>query len=347
MNERNDAQWTETLLETTLREDWPSIQSLIEERYNAKPAQGILSEMAHAHFETGGKRLRALIPAAIFRILKTPLSKVARFPAAIEILHNATLVHDDLQDGDETRRGQPTIWKKYGPAQAINSGDAHFFYAMALLADVEAKPETLVELMRIFSHSSLEVIRGQAEEFVEKEHLSQATTENYLSIVEGKTGGLLALPLRGSALLALGDLRYDTLLESIGLLLGTVFQIQDDLLDIVGKKGREIEAADIAEGKPSFLAIHALQNGHPQDRKRLLEILTTPRMETTAEAVQEGIQILKRSGSISAGFEEIEHLEQRLHDLTQEITEPELRRFLRGLTARFLRPIEEAKTHQG
>ena len=69
-------------------------------------------------------------------------------------------------------------------------------------------------------------------------------------------------------------------------------------------------------------------------------------METTAEAVQEGIQILKRSGSISAGFEEIANLEQRLHDLTQEIAEPELRRFLRGLTARFLRPSEEARAHE-
>ena len=268
------------------------------------------------------------------------------FPAAIEILHNATLVHDDLQDGDETRRGQPTIWKKYGPAQAINSGDAHFFYSMALLAEMDAPPQNLVELMRIFSHSSLEVIRGQAEEFVEKERLGEASLESYLSIVEGKTGGLLALPLRGAVLLSLGDLRYDKMLESIGLLLGTVFQIQDDLLDIVGKKGREIEAADLAEGKPSFLAIHALQNGAPVDRSRLLEILTTPRAQTSPEDIQEGIQILERSGSIAAGFAEIERLETLLSEQTQGIQEPELQRFLRGLTARFLQPIAEARASQ-
>ena len=113
-------------------EAWPAIDAVIRQRFKEPSGTHILEEMANYHFDTGGKRIRALIPAAVFSLCGMKGSSMPEFPAAIEILHNATLIHDDLQDGDETRRGKPTIWKSYGPAQAINSGDAFFFLIMSM-----------------------------------------------------------------------------------------------------------------------------------------------------------------------------------------------------------------------
>ncbi|HRK03382.1 MAG TPA: polyprenyl synthetase family protein, partial [Oligoflexia bacterium] len=82
------------------------------------------SAMTRYHFETGGKRLRGVIPSAVFECFKRDPKEILYFGAAVEMIHNATLVHDDLQDGDELRRGRPTVWKKYSVPQAINCGDA-------------------------------------------------------------------------------------------------------------------------------------------------------------------------------------------------------------------------------
>jgi len=334
-----DRVFAESLISRMQEEAWQSIDGVIRRRFQEPPGADILTEMANYHFDTGGKRIRALIPAAVFSLCGLKPSSYPEFPAAIEILHNATLIHDDLQDGDETRRGKPTVWKAYGPAQAINSGDAFFFYAMALLGELPVSGDVLKSLVRIFSASSLQVIQGQAAEFVEKEALENTTVDGYIRVVKGKTGGLLGLPLRGAYLIAKGSLEYDSILEEVGNDLGTVFQIQDDLLDVVGEKGRGFKAADLAEGKPSFLAVHALQHGDDGQKNRLSIILRKPRAETTEGDLKEGIAILEATGAIKAGFQAIETLEQRLIDSTEAIKDEDLRRFLRGLTGVFLRPV--------
>ena len=241
----------------------------------------------------------------------------------------------------DSRRGKATVWKAYSAPQAINSGDAFFFYSMALLSRLRIDPELMGPLVDIFASSSLQVIRGQADEFVEKDNIAHTTVEAYLRVVEGKTGGLLGLPLRGASLICRGNLEYDNILEDVGNALGTVFQIQDDLLDVIGEKGRGFKAADLAEGKPSFLAIHALENGTAQQRQTLLSILQKDREETTADDLSTGIEILESTGAIAAAFQSIEQLEAHLFAITEEIKEEQFRSFLRGLTGFFLRPIHE------
>lgn len=337
---KSDRAFSEILLAQAQEDVWPHIEKHIYMRFSASPAEGILDEMAQYHFATGGKRLRALIPAAILTLLKRSAIQLSAFPAAIEVLHNATLIHDDLQDGDETRRGRETVWKKYGDAQAINSGDAYFFYAMGLLESTPIPDGISRSLFRIFTESSLQVIRGQADEFVEKETLSETSVEAYLRVVEGKTGGLLGLPLRGAALIAFEDLRYDDLLRRIGNSLGTIFQIQDDLLDVIGEKGRGYKAADLAEGKPSYLAIHGLQHGTTQERANLLEILQKPREKTSAEDLDRGIAMLEKTGAIDAALRAIEQLEAGIYQDTASLKEEDLARFLNGLTGIFLAPLQ-------
>jgi geranylgeranyl diphosphate synthase, type I len=152
------------------------------------------SEMSLYQLGTGGKRLRALIPTYIFAAFKQNPDFVIPLSAAIETIHNATLVHDDLQDGDELRRGKPTVWSKYGPAQAINCGDAMFYYALQMLDDLDATAETKLICTRMALQMTLQVIEGQAQEFVIKDEVS-AGLDRYLGVTRGKTSGLFSLPI--------------------------------------------------------------------------------------------------------------------------------------------------------
>ena len=323
--------------------DWPHIQQIIEERYDAKPADGILSEMAHAHFKTGGKRLRALIPAAIFGYSMSLWSRWCTFLRRLKfstIRPSSTMTCKTRMRlaGSSQPSGKNTVRPRQSTAEMPISSTPWLFWPRWMLS-----PQNLVELMRIFSHSSLRSFET-SREFVEKERLGEASLESYLSIVEGKTGGLLALPLRGAVLLSLGDLRYDKMLESIGLLLGTVFQIQDDLLDIVGKKGREIEAADLAEESPAFWRSMHCKTAPPsigvacwkfsQPREPRLHPKTFRRASRSW------------SGSIATGFAEIERLETLLSEQTQGNSGAGVAALSSRTDARFLQPIAEARASQ-
>ena len=121
------------------------------------------------------------------------------FGAACEMIHNATLVHDDLQDGDELRRGRPTVWRQYGMPQAINLGDAMFYYAVLLTQHTELSPARRDALITSVLNETLRVIDGQEQEFQLKVN-GRPTMQAYLSMVEGKTSGLFALPIGGARL---------------------------------------------------------------------------------------------------------------------------------------------------
>ena len=331
-------------LDEAHRNHLEAIETIIHTVMGEGHGQGILGEMGQYHFTTGGKRLRALIPTVMMDML-TPdrdAGPFLSFPAAVEILHNATLVHDDLQDGDETRRGQATIWKQYGDVQAINCGDALFFWGLALLDQLPVSASIHRSLVRMYTDSSLQVIQGQANEFALKDRIHNASLDAYLDVVRGKTGGLLALPIRGAGLIATQSDSRDEVLRTIGDTLGVVFQIQDDLLDIIGEKGRSIHAADLAEGKPSYLAVHALNHATPEDRAAMVRILETPRERTSESDIEEGISILERAGSIDAGIASIQEHHRLLLDQIEALDHPELQEFLGGLTEIFLNPIQGA-----
>ena len=129
------------------------------------PENSSLLEECAYQLGTGGKRLRAILPLVIAQALGEDPAKLVPFGAACEMLHNATLVHDDVQDGDDERRGAPTVWKRYGLPAAINCGDAMFYYALSLLYSLEITAEQKVELSTFFMRETLKVINGQELEF--------------------------------------------------------------------------------------------------------------------------------------------------------------------------------------
>lgn len=300
---------------------------------------GALSaDMSLYHFETGGKRLRALIPLLVFDALGHDPARAVPLGAAVEMVHNATLVHDDLQDGDEMRRNRPTVWKKYGDAQAINCGDAMFQYAFRLVSSLAIEPQRLVRLMDRMAASTLAVIEGQAQEFAMKDERFPGV-ERYLGVIRGKTSGLFGLPVVG-ALEALGaDDAVIRNVEAAANDLGMLFQIQDDLLDIYGAKGRDRGATDIAEGKISFLVAHVFETGAEEQRAELAAILRKPRAQTTDADIARAIAIFDANQAKAAAGAKIRGIQKRIADDQALWRSPEVHRALVELGETFLEPV--------
>ncbi|MBM4320392.1 MAG: polyprenyl synthetase family protein, partial [Deltaproteobacteria bacterium] len=119
----------------------PAILRLIDEVVAGScPSGSTLVPMCGYHLQTGGKRLRALLPLLVAEALGRDPAGLVPFGAACEMLHNATLVHDDVQDGDEMRRGQPTVWRRYGLARALDLGDAMFYFTLLLVQRLAVPP---------------------------------------------------------------------------------------------------------------------------------------------------------------------------------------------------------------
>lgn len=326
-------------LERARAEHGAAIERLMAETAAGWAPEGsLLAEMCAYHLATGGKRLRALVPLLAAKALGADPARLRPFAAACEMLHNATLVHDDLQDGDTTRRGRPTVWKRWSAAQAINLGDAMFYWAVALLRRLDAPDPLRWEAVDLLIRGTLRVIDGQAREFQLKDDPAP-TIDAYLRMIEGKTSGLFEIPLVGAARLCGASPEVTAGVAGAARDLGVLFQIQDDLLDLYGDKGRERRGTDVAEGKISALVIHALGAAFPGDAQRLREILAKPREETSDDDIAWADELFRRSGAVRFALDEIARRERAVAERPELAAAPRLRELLSGLGDAFLEPI--------
>lgn len=317
-----------------------SLEDKLNQFFHSMKDAGIFwnAEMSQYHFSTGGKRLRALMPSLIFQALGTDPQKAFPLGCAVELIHNATLVHDDLQDGDTYRRGKETVWKKYSDVQAINCGDALYQFAIEALTELDVAPAIWKKIAARLSRGTLQVIEGQAQEFLMKDE-EHPVWARYHQVVEGKTAALLATAT-AIALLAL-DVEPALLkaAEKATLESGILFQIQDDLLDIYGDKQRERKATDIAEGKISALVATFNETASIDDKKKVSEILRTPRDKTTDAQIQQVVDLFdkyKVRETLISKIISIRDAVARDQDLQKA---PELQNLFYRLNERFLQPI--------
>jgi len=232
-----------------------------------------LQTMAQHQFETGGKRLRALLTPAIVKAGQGPLPAASVLGAAVECVHNGTLVHDDIQDGDRLRRGRPTLWTRHGAAQAINAGDALLIAPLAsILQAPEIAPSLRPQLAALLSQSLIETIRGQVADLGLRE-LERPDLADMTAVHIAKTGPLFGACFVGAALLL--GLGPDAVAAAhdLGRDIGLAFQVRDDLLDVLGEKGRGPPGADLREGKWTFPFLLALPNSAPQQSDALYGLL--------------------------------------------------------------------------
>ncbi len=216
----------------------------------------------------GGKRMRPVLLLHAASLFSNRVDYL--FPAAfaIELFHNFTLLHDDIMDHAQIRRGLQAVYVKYSENSAILSGDAMSIMAFRYLS--KCKSLDLSTILDLFSTTALEVCEGQQYD-MEFEHREKVTIPEYLEMIRLKTAVLLACSLKIGALLAGAQKRDCKLLYDFGIRIGLAFQLQDDWLDVYGDEntfGKKI-GGDICENKKTFLYLKALELSDDKNRSLL------------------------------------------------------------------------------
>lgn len=297
-----------------------------------------LGPLVWGHVSSGGKRLRARL--ALFAVLALGGAPEAGVPwgAACELLHNASLIHDDIEDGDRLRRGRPALWAQHGVAQAINAGDLAIALSYLAIREVPAPDGLRWLLADLVSVAMRRLAEGQSAELSLLD-ADPLTWEAYAACVEGKTAALFSLPLHGAALIAGRSVERAAELAAAFGRLGLLFQLQDDVLDLFGDNGRDQPGSDLAQrGKASALVVEHLRL-HPGDRAWLRAILEAPRAATSRESIQEAIARFAAGGALAAVWGRIDELMRALGASPALAAEPALGALAQRFAEEALRPV--------
>lgn len=249
-----------------------------------------LTEMCQYVISSGGKRLRpALCIMSYGAVGGKDMMKPVKVGAAFEIIHSATLVHDDINDQGEIRRGRKTLHKEYTVSKAIIAGDYMFAMGFRLLA---AEAPQIVDYIVDASASM------GAGEFVQKdfEHASSVTEDDYIEIITGKTAKLFEASSKSGAAVANADGAMLDALGNFSHYIGLAFQIVDDTLDVTGDPHNTGKAVgtDLIEGKPTLPVIYAMQD--PDKGPRLIELFE--KADVTTDDVAEALKLIRSTDSV-------------------------------------------------
>jgi geranylgeranyl diphosphate synthase, type II len=221
----------------------------------------------------GGKRIRPLLVLLSCEAVGGSMRQAQHAAVAVEILHNFTLVHDDIMDNAPSRRGRATVHTKWDTNIAILVGDE--LVALAYRELLKTQSPYIARVADIFTEGVVEVCEGQAydKEFETRKHVS---VDEYLLMIGKKTGKMVSVASEMGAVIGGGSASEIRALKLYGTSIGRAFQIQDDLLDVVADEkefGKTI-GGDIVEGKKTFLLIEAYARARGADKKLLLSIIT-------------------------------------------------------------------------
>lgn len=245
-----------------------------------------------------GKRLRPIMCMLVARAFNGDIENAREFGSALELVHNFTLVHDDIMDNDEKRRGKPTVHIKYDEATAINAGDALFAKSFEVLTDLDLPPEMIVRLVREVAVMSRWIVEGQQMD-VRFETRKRVSQSEYLVMIEKKTAVMFQIAAKGGAVISGCDPETVDAMAEFGKTVGIGFQVWDDVLDVIGnekKLGKPI-GSDIRKGKHTIMVIHALNKG-TEEQLKILEKADGCGEEASQEDVQAAIDVLREIGSI-------------------------------------------------
>ena len=254
-----------------------------------------LYDLIRYHMLAGGKRVRPVLAMVCCEAVGGKAKDALPIAAGIELLHGFTLIHDDIEDRDEIRRGKPTVWKQFGEALAINAGDGLF--TIAFKSALGQKGKNALEMQKIFAGAILEVSEGQALD-ISFEKRWDVDEPEYLEMTSHKTGALIEASCKIGALAGNGNKKEISALAKYGRKIGIAFQIWDDYIDFASEKTGKTFGLDIKKGKKTLIVCHALSRAKGEDRERLIGILQEPDYATTDEMVKEAVKILNKIGSI-------------------------------------------------
>jgi len=244
-----------------------------------------------------GKFIRSTLCLLSCQAVGGDTSLVMPAAAAVELIHNFSLIHDDIEDASDERHHRPTVWKLWGQSQAINAGDAMFTLAYLALLGLKERgiaDEKIANSTKMLSLACLELCEGQYLD-VEYENRLDITVEDYLDMAAKKTAALLAVATSLGAYLGSEDSRLVDFFHLFGKELGIAYQICDDVLGIWGtEESIGKSASDISERKKTLPVVYGLQNSEGGAKKRLERIYSQKSIE--GKDITEVTKILDRLG---------------------------------------------------
>lgn len=282
-----------------------------------------------------GKRMRPLLGLLAYASIAGDHRPALPGAAAVELGHNFSLVHDDIEDGDVERRHRPTLWAIHGVPQAINTGDLIFSLsrvALHRLTDLGFEDRRVLRLMRLYDETCVQLCEGQYIDIATSAQAEPMTVELYFDMIGRKTAALIAGSIEAGALLATDDEAVIAGYRRFGWALGIAFQLNDDLLGIWGEERATGKiATDVARRKKTLPVLYAFEHAGPEDRARLV-ILTALEAPSDAD-VGEVVAILERSGAREYTREQAHrYRDEALAELDGlGVVAPEAREKLRGI----------------
>ena len=286
---------------------------------------------------SGGKRMRPLLGLLAYASITGDHQRALPGAAAVELGHNFSLVHDDIEDGDVERRHRPTLWTIHGIPQAINTGDTLFTLsrlALHRLEELGFPPRTVLDLMRLYDETCLALCEGQFLD-ISFERRTDVRVDEYMEMIGRKTAALLAASLQAGAILADDTPETAEAFRSFGYHIGLAFQMADDVKGSFWPSAAsgKPEAGDIRKQKKTLPLVWALQHAPEPDASRLREIYgedaTGPMSQSEVEEV---LAILERSGAHTEAVAQARrYRDEALSDLEGLPLHPDRRAELRFL----------------
>ena len=271
------------------------INKALEEYLKVREPEKLYKASAHIPL-AGGKRLRPVMAMITCEMVGGDSVKAIPFAAALEAIHNFTLVHDDVMDDDDLRHGVDACHTIYGLSTAILAGDTLFAYAFEMITDCDIDDYVKADLVKNVAYVVRKIAEGQQMD-INFEEEETVDAKEYLEMIRLKTSILFGAAAYGGAKIGGTSEEEARELEMMATNVGLGFQIWDDYLDatateeILGKPS----GSDIRQGKRTLLVIEALNRANASERERLIEILDS---KNTDEEVAEAVEIMDRCGAL-------------------------------------------------
>ena len=285
--------------------------------------------MSHL-FKGGGKRLRAMLPMLVGQAVGNGHEGHYVLGACIEIIHNFTLVHDDIMDQDPVRRGLNAVHIEFDDSTAINAGDAMLALGFEMLADSNhIDDDQLRPLVRSIGEMVRRVSEGQQEDF-EFEQRDRVSEEDYMAMIEGKTSAMFQMCARTGAIIAGADQEVVETMSEWGLMLGLCFQIMDDVIDLRSDTDTlgKTSGSDISSGKRTIIALHAMSTGLELKDFRS----AYGNEEATEEMISAAVADLEGAGSLDYGWRRALEYHEAAHRALDRIPDSPALEVLRTIT---------------
>jgi geranylgeranyl diphosphate synthase, type I len=292
-----------------------------------------MQKMVMHPIEAGGKRIRPCMTLLACEAVGGDLKSAMPAAAAVELLHTFTLVHDDIMDHDEQRRGRPTVHSIWGEEMGIIVGDTLYssaFKALIATRQTDVPSERVLDAIGALVEANGELQEGQIMDMLFEDQ-NDVSEDEYMKMIWKKTGSLIEAAVKLGCIVGGGTKDQLEALKVYGANCGVAFQIRDDVLDLTADQkefGKPV-GSDIRKGKKTLIVVHALAHAGKKEKAALMKTLGDEK--ASAAAVKSAIGILRKTGSIDYADRKVSELIEEAKNVLGELPESDARRSLSAL----------------